>query len=256
MPRSLLTIVLAAASVAPAFAANDLSAVPVAAVLGQAKAAELETKVLNGDLVRQVCALRGSVDGACVYECRDGLPLRTARPAGDCPRTVLQDLAEAAEKGRFGRGPWDRPGRGPWDRPGPGDRRPPWPGDGRPGGRSAIECSAADHGWEEHWGGHVSRGWDLYGSADAACRACKKPTGPHGDCSVSCAEPQYACAYEFQPDGAQAQPGSWGEPREDSYRAEEAAMDRCRRDNWGRQGRCRVSRCERQDRVLLRNRCR
>ncbi|TPW21662.1 MAG: hypothetical protein FD126_474, partial [Elusimicrobia bacterium] len=144
---------------------------------------------------------------------------------------------------------------------GPGDRRPPWPGEGRPGqgrpgGRSAIECSATDHGWEEHWGGHVSRGWDLYSSADAACRACKAPTGPHGDCSVSCAEPQFACAYEFQPDGASAQPGSWGEPREDSYRAEEAAMDRCRRDNWGRQGRCRVSRCERQDRVLLRNRCR
>lgn len=248
----LTSLALAAAFAAPVSAAQqELSAVPAAAVLGEAKAGELETKVLNGDLVRQVCALRGPVDGACVYECRDGFPLRVPRPAGECPRTVLQDVADAAEKGRFGRGPWDRPG----------DRRPPWPGDGRtgpgrPGGRSVIECSAADHGWEEHWGGHVSRGWDLYSSADAACRACKQPSGPHGDCSVSCAEPQFACSYEFQPDGAPVQPGGWGEAREDSYRAEEAAMDRCRRDNWGRQGRCRVSRCERQDRVLLRNRCR
>lgn len=244
----LITLALAAAFAAPAAAARqELSAVPAAAALGEAKAGEVEAKVLNGGLVGQVCALRGPVDGACVYECRDGLPLRTVRPVGDCPRTVLRELAEASEKGRFGQGPWDRPG----------DRRPPWPGDGRPGGRSALECSAADHGWEEHWGGHVSRGWDLYGSAEAACRACKKPTGPHGDCSVSCAEPEYACSYEFQPEGGGgAQPGGWGEPREDSYRAEEAALDRCRRDNWGRQGRCRVSQCQRQDRVLLRSRCR
>lgn len=222
MLTRLLPFAIAAALAASAQAAQkELSAVPAAGVLAEAKGVELETPVVKAEPV------------------------------------------EAAQKGgiRFGRGPWDRPGRGPWDRPGPGDRRPPWPGDdrpgqGRPGGRSAIECSATDHGWEEHWGGHVSRGWDLYSSADAACRACKQPTGPHGDCSVSCAEPQFACVYEFQPDGGPAQPGSWGEPREDSYRAEEAAMDRCRRDNWGRQGRCRVSKCERQDRVLLRNRCR
>lgn len=256
MIRRLLPLALAAGFAAPAFAERpEPSAVSAGAVLAEAKGTEVQTKVLNGGLVRQVCALRGTADGRCVYQCRDGNPLRTPQPAGECPRTVLQD--EGSEKGFDVRGPWDRPGRGPWNRPGPGDRRPPWPGEDRPVGRSAIECSASDHGWEEHWGGHVSRGWDLYNSADAACRACKAPTGPHGDCSVSCAEPEYACAYEFLPDGGgNAQPGGWGEPRVDSYRAEEAAMDRCRRDNWGRQGRCRVSQCQRQDRVLLRNRCR
>lgn len=233
MTHALLTLALA---VLPA--AAELSAVPAADALGAAKGGEPGTKVLNGDLVSQVCALRGAFDGACVYECRDGLPLRTRRPAGECPRTVLRDLVESSEKGRFGRGPWDRPG------------------DRRPGGRASLECSAGDRGWEEHWGGHVSRGWDLGRSAAEACRLCKQPTGPHGECTVTCSEPMQACRWEFVPDQGPAQEGGWGRPEQDSWRAEEEALDRCRRENWGRQGRCRVSRCERQDRTLLRERCR
>lgn len=251
MRRTILSLVMAAGLVAPAAAQNpDLADADARAVLARAKEGEFTAQVLNGGLVRQVCSLRGAVDGSCVYQCNDGYPLRRAQPAGECPKTVLQDNEpEFTPKG------WQFPGRGPWDQfPGDGRR----PGNGRrPPSRQAVDCSATDHGWEEHWGGHVSRGWDLYGSAQAACRACKQPTGPHGDCSVSCGTPEFRCSYEFVPDnGGPATDSGYGDQREDSRDAEDSATNICMRNNWGRPGRCRVRGCDRQDRTLLRERCR
>ena len=155
--------------------------------------------------------------------------------------------------GPFPRDPRPFPGDG-WPFPGPGDRNPD---PGRGYGRQPLECSATDRGWEEHWGGHISHGYDLYASRDSACRSCKKPTGPHGDCDVRCAAPEILCSYEFvADDNGAVQDSGQGEPRETSYDAEDAATSRCMRNNWGRPGRCRIRSCERQDRTLLWDRCR
>ncbi len=133
------------------------------------------------------------------------------------------------------------------------------PGRSRPGrgyGRTAYSCSATDKGWEEHWGGHHGRGYDLRNSRSEACRSCKKPNGPHGSCNVTCGVPEFRCRAEFVPRSSEGRSGTVrGYLEETQYRAEESALDNCRRDFWREEGRCRIRSCDQESRTVLRERC-
>lgn len=132
-----------------------------------------------------------------------------------------------------------------WDRR--PDRGPSW------GGSRRESCNAFDRGWEEHWGGHGG-----YGYAPAeACGRCKKPTGPHGECSWRCTVEMTQCKAVFVRQDGTTGSSYEGRRAYDRYDAEDSAMSRCRDDNWYNRdgGRCRVESCQQVNEITNSGRC-
>lgn len=50
------------------------------------------------------------------------------------------------------------------------------------GGQRTFECTAADNGWEEHWGGHRALGRTQMAASRNALRECERF---HGSCRVT-----------------------------------------------------------------------
>ncbi len=135
------------------------------------------------------------------------------------------------------------------------DRRP---GNGRNDrwrGRQEITCSASDRGWEEHWGGHRSRGFDLGRLEQTACADCRKK---HGKCTIHCVTEEFRCTARFRPEQSDSFENEIsGDSLSRRFDAEDSALDRCWRVNRGRQGRCELTgRCDDVGRTMSRGSCR
>lgn len=179
-------------------------------------------------------------------------PLTQARSTDPAPEigkaaALKIDLGDILfpDRGRNGRD--RRPGRDDrWRGPGDGRRYP---------GRQEITCNASDRGWEEHWGGHRSRGFDLRRLEENACADCRKK---HGKCTVHCVTEEFRCTARFKPD----QTGAFeneiaGDDLPRRFDAEDSALDRCWRVNRGRAGRCELTgRCDDVGRTMSRGSCR
>ncbi|PCI39107.1 MAG: hypothetical protein COB53_03780 [Elusimicrobia bacterium] len=140
---------------------------------------------------------------------------------------------------------WNRPGRGRDDF---GRGR----GRGRRG-RQEISCSATDKGWEEHWSGHRSRGFNL---ADLEKNACGKCLGKHGTCNFNCVTEEKRCTARFLAEDGTFSGDVYGDTWPSRWDAEDSALDRCWRRNRGRAGRCELSgRCDNVGRTQSRGRC-
>jgi len=148
------------------------------------------------------------------------------------------------ERGRDrGRGRNDR-----WRGPGNGRDR------GRGRGRQEISCSATDKGWEEHWGGHRSRGFNLPQLESSACSKCFKK---HGTCNFRCVTEETRCTARFKSDDGTFDGEVYGDTWPRRFDAEDSAMDRCWRRNRGRAGRCELTgRCDNVGRTQSSGRCR
>ncbi|MBI4348242.1 MAG: hypothetical protein HY553_15480 [Elusimicrobia bacterium] len=170
-------------------------------------------------------------------------PLVELKRAAPIPAPVKAvQVSHDRRRGRVDRSDrWDRrPGRGDWDRPG-------W------GGSRRESCNASDRGWEEHWGGHGGYGF----TPSQACGQCKKPHGPHGECSYRCTVEMTQCKAVFVRQDGTTGTSYEGRRASDRYDAEDSAMSRCRDDNWYNRdgGRCRVDGCQQVDETTDSGRC-
>lgn len=161
------------------------------------------------------------------------IPLVELRTKSAVPKPVGAAVERVSQRGRPGPGrDRDRPDRG-------GSRR--------------EACHGFDKGWEEHWSGHGGLGY----APEQACGACKKPTGPHGECTYRCTIARTQCRAIFERrDGGRG----WtydGRPEYDRYDAEDSALSRCRDDNWHDRtgGRCRIESCSPANETTKSGRC-
>jgi hypothetical protein len=185
--------------------------------------------------------------------------LKKARAGDAAPK--IQKTAAFDFEFRFGD---HRGGRGDW-RGGPGrGRNDRWRGPGRGPGRDRgygryrqeIVCNATDKGWEEHWGGHRSRGYDLPRLERGACGECLRK---HGTCNFRCVTEEVRCSARFVPERSNGgfESEVWGDSRPRRWDAEDSALDRCWRRNRGRAGRCEpTGRCSDVGRHMSGGRCR
>ncbi len=155
---------------------------------------------------------------------------------------LFPDRGRRDDRGRGRNGDWNRPGHGR-----DGDR-----GRGRRG-RQEISCSATDKGWEEHWGGHRSRGFNLRDLENSACQKCRKK---HGTCNFNCVTEEVRCKARFKSDDGNFSGEIYGDTWPRRFDAEDSALDRCWRRNRGRRGSCELSGCDNVGRTQSRGRCR
>lgn len=100
--------------------------------------------------------------------------------------------------------------------------------------RSDLRCSAADKGWEEHFGGH---------------RTCGECLQKHGKCVETCSLDYYDCEAQGRDSrGASIVVSGSGEDR---FEAERNALRRCDRYFTG----CSVSSCSSKSQTVSRKDC-
>lgn len=58
----------------------------------------------------------------------------------------------------------------------------PGPGPGPQPQPQTVKCVAVDTGWEEHYGGHVAYGYNIYSAQNNALSQCRRY---HGSCRIS-----------------------------------------------------------------------
>ena len=108
----------------------------------------------------------------------------------------------------------------------------PRPPESAPG----YSCTAADNGFEEHWGGH---------------RSCGECLAEHGNCTERCYATSYTCTITGVDENGGTQTFE-GYSNYSQYDARQRGLDRC---YWSRLNNCQVTGCNSRQELVSRRSC-